>query len=89
MSCYLLLSGQLPFKADNMSDHDIEEVFAKVKGDALDLESGDWKFVSQGAKDFVASLLQKVCPRAPPAAAFAACGVAMRHCVRHFVNLAQ
>mmetsp|Transcript_43363 Transcript_43363/g.110947 ORF Transcript_43363/g.110947 Transcript_43363/m.110947 type:complete len:562 (+) Transcript_43363:149-1834(+) len=67
VSCYLLLSGQLPFKADNMSDHDIEEVFAKVKGDALDLESGDWKFVSQGAKDFVASLLQKD-PRKRPTA---------------------
>lgn len=63
VTCYMLLSGRVPFAAENMNEVEVEEVFEKVKNDPLDLESGDWQFVSQGAKDFVASLLHKVrCP---------------------------
>jgi serine/threonine protein kinase len=60
VTCYLLLSGRLPYADDDLSNFDPESIFRKITSDPLDLTSGDWQLVSEGAKEFVRSLLDKV-----------------------------
>eukprot|EP00951_Prasinocladus_malaysianus_P023548 scaffold200748_cov27-Prasinocladus_malaysianus.AAC.1 len=59
VTAYLLLCGHVPFAADDVRDFDEEAVLERVLSEDLDTESGDWTYVSDGAKDFVRSLLQR------------------------------
>ena len=59
MTAYLLLSGRVPFAANTVMDFVEEDVFKLVLEEQLDMESGDWATVSDGAKDFVRKLLTR------------------------------
>ena len=52
--CYILLCGYPPFYGD-----DDTEIFARVQAASYDFATEEWEAVSQEAKRFVSSLLQK------------------------------
>ncbi|KAK3260229.1 hypothetical protein CYMTET_30801, partial [Cymbomonas tetramitiformis] len=56
---YQLLSGKVPFTDEYNEVPTTKEVFAAIRRKPVDLESGVWENISDGAKEFVSMLLNR------------------------------